>query len=252
MRCTMNAHSTPFAGLSQMKVKASAKRCVESLRYYTVYNQMPVKKSSSKRWLREHFDDSYVQRAHREGVRSRATFKLEELLEKDRVLKPGMSVVDLGAAPGGWSELVAKRLKGSGRVVAMDLLEMAPLEGVDFIQGDFTEDAVLRELEQRLDGNKVDLVLSDMAPNLSGVDAVDQARSMYLAELALEFAGNWLTARGSFLIKLFQGEGFDDYLRELRQGFQKVSLRKPKASRGRSREIYAVATQLKISTTPGE
>ncbi len=208
-------------------------------------DRMPVKKSSSKRWLKEHFDDPYVQRAHREGVRSRATFKLEELLAKDRLLKPGMVVVDLGAAPGGWSELAAKRLKGNGRVIAMDLLEMAPLENVEFLQGDFSDDQVLAQLEQMLDGSRVDLVMSDMAPNLSGVAAVDQARSMLLAELALDFAKSWLSDRGSFLIKLFQGEGFDAYLKDLRQSFSKVVLRKPKASRGRSREIYAVATELK-------
>lgn len=212
---------------------------------------MPVKKSSSKRWLKEHFDDPYVQRAHREGVRSRATFKLEELLEKDRVLKPGMVVVDLGAAPGGWSELVAKRLKGNGRVVAMDLLEIAPLPGVEFLHGDFSDEAVLKQLEQLLEGSRVDLVLSDMAPNLSGVGAVDQARSMYLAELALDFARTWLSNRGTFVIKLFQGEGFDAYIKEMRAAFTKVTLRKPKASRGRSREIYAVAGQLKAIPNGG-
>ncbi len=208
---------------------------------------MAVKNSSSKRWLREHFDDPYVQRAHREGVRSRSTFKLEELLERDRVLKQGMNVVDLGAAPGGWSELVVKRLKGTGRVIAMDLLDIVPLENVEFLQGDFTDDAVLAQLEVLLEGKKVDLVLSDMAPNLSGIGAVDQARSMMLAELALEFAVQRLKPKGVLLIKLFQGEGFDAYLKGLRSKFTKVVLRKPKASRGRSREIYAVASQLKIN-----
>jgi len=208
---------------------------------------MSLKNSSSKRWLKEHFDDPYVQRAHREGVRSRATFKLEELLERDRVLKAGMNVVDLGAAPGGWSELVARRLKGNGRIVAMDLLDIVPIEGVDFLQGDFADDAVLAQLEAMLAGEKVDLVLSDMAPNLTGVGTMDQARSLLLAELALEFAEQWLKPQGVFMIKLFQGEGFDVYLKELRSKFNKVALRKPKASRGRSNEIYAVASTLKAN-----
>lgn len=208
---------------------------------------MAVKNSSSKRWLQEHFDDPYVQRAHREGVRSRSTFKLEELLERDHVLKLGMNVVDLGAAPGGWSELVVKRLKGTGRVIAMDILDIVPLENVEFLQGDFTDDAVLAQLEVLLEGKKVDLVLSDMAPNLSGIGTVDQARSMMLAELALEFAVQWLKPKGVLLIKLFQGEGFDAYLKDVRSKFTKVALRKPKASRDRSREIYAVASQLKIN-----
>ena len=200
---------------------------------------------SSQRWLREHFKDPYVQRAQREGMRSRAAFKLEELLARDRLLRPDMVVVDLGAAPGGWSQVVADALKGRGRIIALDILPMAPLDGVEVIEGDFTEDAVLRQLLQSLDGQRVDLVLSDIAPNMSGVAAVDQSRSMYLAELVLDFARAQLVRHGALLIKLFQGESFDDYLRELRSTFAKVVLRKPKASRGRSREIYALATGYK-------
>lgn len=196
---------------------------------------------SSQRWLREHFKDPYVQRAQREGMRSRAAFKLEELLAKDRLLHPGMVVVDLGAAPGGWSQVVAAALKGRGRIIALDILPMAALQGVEFIHGDFTEDAVLQQLLDHLNGQPVDLVLSDIAPNISGVSAVDQARSMHLAELVLDFARQQLAPKGDLLIKLFQGEGFDDYLKALRADFARVVLRKPKASRGRSREIYALA-----------
>jgi 23S rRNA (uridine2552-2'-O)-methyltransferase len=206
--------------------------------------------SSSQRWLREHFSDPYVQRAQREGMRSRSAFKLEELLEKDHLLRPGMVVVDLGAAPGGWSQVAAAALKGRGRVIALDILPMEALAGVEILQGDFTEESVLRQLEASLGGQSVDLVLSDIAPNISGVAAVDQARSMYLAELVLAFAQAHLVRKGDLLIKLFQGEGFDDFLRELRACFSKVILRKPKASRGRSREIYALATGLKNGAPP--
>ncbi|UXI69720.1 23S rRNA (uridine(2552)-2'-O)-methyltransferase RlmE [Tahibacter amnicola] len=196
---------------------------------------------SSHRWLQEHFNDPYVKKAQAEGYRSRAAFKLDELLERDRLLKPGMVVVDLGAAPGGWSQLVNERLKGQGRVIALDILPMQGISGVDFICGDFREDSVLKELEAQLGGAPVDLVLSDMAPNMSGVDVVDQARAMHLSELALEFAQNWLKPGGNFLIKLFQGVGFDDYVRNLRASFSRVSIRKPKASRARSNEVYALA-----------
>lgn len=206
--------------------------------------------SSSQRWLREHFSDPYVQRAQREGMRSRSAFKLEELLEKDHLLKPGMVVVDLGGAPGGWSQVAAAALKGRGRVIALDILPMEPLAGVEILQGDFTEEAVLQQLEACLGTQAVDLVLSDIAPNISGVAAVDQARSMYLAELVLAFAQAHLVRKGNLLIKLFQGEGFDDFLRQLRAAFGKVILRKPKASRGRSREIYALATGLKDAAAP--
>ncbi|PWK92995.1 23S rRNA (uridine(2552)-2'-O)-methyltransferase RlmE [Fulvimonas soli] len=197
---------------------------------------------SSSRWLREHFDDPYVKKAQAEGLRSRAVFKLEELIERDRLLKPGMRVVDLGAAPGGWSQLVRQRLGDGGTVVALDILPMQGIAGVDFIQGDFREEGVLRALEARLGGHPVDLVLSDMAPNMSGVALADQIRAMDLAELALDFCRHWLRPGGSFLIKLFQGAGFDDYLRSLRAEFTRVTMRKPKASRARSREVYALAT----------
>ncbi|RDS85989.1 23S rRNA (uridine(2552)-2'-O)-methyltransferase RlmE [Dyella psychrodurans] len=205
---------------------------------------MPRSKSSS-RWLREHFDDVYVKKAQAEGLRSRAVFKLEELIERDNLLKPGMRVVDLGAAPGGWSQLVRQRLGDSGTVVALDILPMQGIAGVDFLQGDFREESVLHALEARLDGQKLDLVLSDMAPNMSGVALADQIRAMDLAELALDFSRHWLKPGGAFLIKLFQGTGFDDYLRGLRADFTRVSMRKPKASRARSREVYALATGFK-------
>ncbi len=201
-----------------------------------------ARSKSSSRWLREHFDDPYVKRAQAEGRRSRAAFKLEEVLDRDRVLKPGMTVVDLGAAPGGWSELVRARLGSSGRIVALDILPMRGIGGVEFIQGDFREAPVLKELEARLGDRRADLVLSDMAPNISGVATADQARAMDLAELAHAFARDWLCPGGVFLVKLFQGPGFDDYLRDLRADFRRVTMRKPKASRARSREIYALAS----------
>ncbi|WP_024868982.1 23S rRNA (uridine(2552)-2'-O)-methyltransferase RlmE [Pseudoxanthomonas suwonensis] len=196
---------------------------------------------SSHRWLREHFADPYVKKAQAEGLRSRAAYKLEELIERDRLLKPGMVVVDLGAAPGGWSQYVRQAMGDSGRVVALDILEMPPLAGVEFLHGDFREEAVLSQLETLLDGQRVDLVLSDMAPNMSGVDAVDQPRAMYLAELAMDFADGHLRPGGTFLIKLFQGVGFDDYVRELRRRYDRVVIRKPAASRKRSPEVYALA-----------
>lgn len=202
---------------------------------------MPRSKSSS-RWLREHFDDAYVKRAQAEGWRSRAAFKLEELVDRDRLLRPGMTVVDLGAAPGGWSQLVRDRMGDAGRILALDILPMQGIGGVEFIEGDFREDAVLGELERRLQGERVDLVLSDMAPNMSGVAVSDQIRAMHLAELALEFARTWLKPGGAFLIKLFQGAGFDEYIKDLRGSFDRVTMRKPKASRARSREVYALAT----------
>ena len=202
---------------------------------------------SSQRWLREHFSDPYVKKAQAEGLRSRAAYKLEELIERDRLLKPGMVVVDLGAAPGGWSQYVRQAMGDGGRVLALDILEMPPLAGVEFLHGDFREDAVLSELEARLDGQRVDLVLSDMAPNMSGVDVVDQARAMHLAELAMEFADNHLRPGGAFLIKLFQGVGFDDYVRELRRRYDKVAIRKPAASRKRSPEVYALAQAKRLA-----
>jgi 23S rRNA (uridine2552-2'-O)-methyltransferase len=207
---------------------------------------VPMARSkSSHRWLQEHFADPFVKRAQAEGFRSRAAYKLEELIERDRILKPGMAVVDLGAAPGGWSQVVHDRIGGSGRIVALDLLEMPSVPGVTFIHGDFREDAVLKALEAELHGSRLDLVLSDMAPNMSGVSSVDQARSMELAELARDFAQAHLKAGGTFLVKLFQGAGFDEYLKDLRRRYGKVTMRKPKASRARSSEVYALATDFR-------
>ena len=203
---------------------------------------MASRSKSSARWLKEHFSDPYVKRAQAEGWRSRAVFKLEELLQRDHILKPGMVVVDLGAAPGGWSQMVREKLGDKGRVVALDILPMQGIAGVDFIEGDFREEAVLKQLEALLGGAPVDLVLSDIAPNISGVTVADQARAMYLAELARDFAGVHLKRGGAFLIKLFQGRDYDAYLKSLREGYERVSIRKPKASRARSPEVYALAT----------
>ena len=202
---------------------------------------MATRSKSSQRWLKEHFSDPFVKKAKAEGLRSRAAYKLEELVERDRLLRPGMVVVDLGAAPGGWSQWVRQALGERGRVIALDILDMPPLAGVEFLQGDFREDAVLSQLDALLDGTSVDLVLSDMAPNKSGVDAVDMPRAMYLSELAMDFADRHLRVGGDFLIKLFQGVGFDDYVKELRRRYEKVAIRKPAASRKRSPEVYALA-----------
>ncbi|RDZ29150.1 23S rRNA (uridine(2552)-2'-O)-methyltransferase RlmE [Lysobacter silvisoli] len=202
---------------------------------------MPARSKSSHRWLKEHFSDPFVKKAKAEGMRSRAAYKLEELVERDRLLKPGMVVVDLGAAPGGWSQWVRQALGDKGRVIALDILEMPSLAGVEFLHGDFRDDAVLSRLEASLGGQTVDLVLSDMAPNMSGVDAVDLPRAMHLSELAMDFADRHLRVDGTFLIKLFQGVGFDEYVRELRRRYAKVSIRKPAASRKRSTEVYALA-----------
>lgn len=202
---------------------------------------MPRSKSS-QRWLKEHFSDPFVKQAQSQGWRSRAVFKLEELLDRHRLLRPGMVVVDLGAAPGGWSQMVRQRLGDGGRVVALDILPMQSIAGVEWLQGDFREEAVVQSLRTMLGGSPADLVLSDMAPNMSGVDVADQARAMDLAELAHEFAAVHLKPGGAFLVKLFQGRGFDEYLKSLRAGYERVSIRKPKASRARSAEAYAVAT----------
>lgn len=196
---------------------------------------------SSARWLREHFTDEYVRRAQQEGYRSRAVYKLLEIAQKDRLLRTGMTVVDLGAAPGGWSQLAAQHVGERGIVIALDLLAMEPLPGVEFIQGDFRETAVLEQLVALLAGRPVDLVMSDMAPNTSGIKAVDQPRGMYLAELAADFARQCLRPGGDFLVKIFQGEGLDGFLRTLRDAFGAVALRKPKASRTRSAEQYVLA-----------
>ena len=207
---------------------------------------MPKRSKSSARWLAEHFSDDYVKRAQKEGLRSRAVFKLEEIQKRDRLLKPGMTVVDLGAAPGGWSQFVAKTLAGKGRVIALDILPMDALEGVEFIQADFSTDEALATLQQRLEGGKADLVLSDIAPNMTGVDDVDQARVMHLAELALEFAREALKPGGSFLVKVFQGQGFQEYMRALRDTFEEVASRKPKSSRSRSAELYLLARNYRL------
>ncbi len=195
----------------------------------------------SRRWLDEHFTDPYVREAQRRGLRSRAVFKLEEIDQKDQLLGPGQCVVDLGAAPGGWSDYAASRVGDRGRVVAIDLLEMAAIPQVTFIQADFSSDEGLAALDAALDGARVDLVLSDMAPNLSGQKAVDQPRAMLLAELALDFCANRLKPGGNLLVKVFQGQGFDALLSEMRQRFERVQSRKPKASRDRSREVYLLA-----------
>jgi 23S rRNA (uridine2552-2'-O)-methyltransferase len=204
------------------------------------------RKPSSKRWLHEHRSDTYVQRARHEGYRSRAVYKLEELDRRDHLLRPGITVVDLGAAPGGWCQYLRQRLGDRVRVIALDVLPMEPVPGVTFIQGDFREAGPRAQLATALGKTKVDLVLSDMAPNISGVDAADQAGTVHVAELALDFARAHLARGGALVVKLFQGEGFDGFLRNLRQFFDRVTLRKPKASRPRSREIYVVARGLRV------
>ena len=200
-----------------------------------------ARSKSSSRWLREHFDDPYVQRAQKDGYRSRASYKLLEIQQKDKLIKPGMTLVDLGAAPGGWSQIAAPLVTGSGCVVALDILPMDPLPGVEFIQGDFREQPVYERLMQLLGERRGDLVISDMAPNISGMKAVDQPRAMYLAELAVDFSRNVLKSGGDLLIKAFEGEGMTELRRELGASFQKVVTRKPAASRSRSREVYLVA-----------
>lgn len=205
-----------------------------------------ARSKSSSRWLKEHFDDEYVQRAQREGWRSRAVYKLEELDRKYRLLKPGMSVVDLGAAPGGWSQYAAKALGVKGQIFALDILPMEPLPGVLCIEGDFRDEAVLAQLKDRLGDRPIDLVMSDMAPNISGMGAVDQPRAMYLVELAADFARDMLGPGGTFICKAFQGEGFDALVQSLRHDFANVAVRKPRASRPRSREVYLVARERKL------
>lgn len=202
--------------------------------------------ASSKRWLKEHFDDQYVQKAQKLGWRSRAVFKLEEIQLKDKLIKPGMTVVDLGAAPGGWSQYASQQVGEGGQVIACDILSMDSLAGVDFLQGDFREDAVLDTLLGRIGGKNVDIVLSDMAPNMSGNDAADQAGSMYLVELALDMCRQVLKQNGSFAVKVFQGEGFDPFFKELKAAFSVVKTRKPDSSRARSREVYLVASGFKL------
>ncbi len=196
---------------------------------------------SSHRWLREHFDDHWVKQARKEGYRSRAVYKLQEIDQRDRLIRPGMTIIDLGAAPGGWSQYAARRLDGRGRVIALDVLPMDSLAGVEVLEGDFTEQAVLDALLASLGDTPVDLVMSDMAPNLSGNRAVDQPRAMYLAELALDLAGQVLRPGGDFLTKVFQGEGIDDFRARCKENFGKLITRKPRASRPRSTEQYLLA-----------
>lgn len=196
------------------------------------------KSKSSKRWLREHFKDNYVKLAQDHGCRSRSAFKLIEIQQKDHILHPEMIVVDLGAAPGGWSQVVAEQLKHRGKIFALDILPMDPIADVEFIQGDFREEKTLHNLLNCMSKTKADLVLSDMAPNVSGIKVTDQARMMYLAELALDFALHVLKPGGTFLVKVFQGADFDSFLKSMRLNFAKVVIRKPKASRSRSKETY--------------
>lgn len=204
-----------------------------------------ARSKSSNRWLQEHFDDVYVQWAQKEGYRSRASHKLLEIQQQEHLIRPGMTVIDLGAAPGSWSQVAIKLVGSRGRVVASDILAMDAITGVDFIQGDFTEFRVLNEILVLLGNSKADLVISDMAPNMSGNKVIDQPRSMYLAELALDLAQHVLKLQGNLLIKVFQGEGFDELRRNLRQNFVRVQTRKPSASRSRSREVYQLATGFK-------
>jgi 23S rRNA (uridine2552-2'-O)-methyltransferase len=202
---------------------------------------MPKRSKSSARWLAEHHSDEFVQRAQKEGWRSRAVFKLQQIQESERLLKPGLRCVDLGAAPGGWSQYAVRILGPTGRLVATDILPMDGILGVEFVQGDFRESEVLTQVLEKIGADKVDLVLSDMAPNMAGIDAVDQPRSMHLAELALEFADQVLAPGGDLLVKLFQGVGIDGFIREVRTKYGRVLTKKPKASRNRSPEVYLLA-----------
>jgi len=203
------------------------------------------KTASSTRWMQEHFDDEYVKKAQKLGLRSRAVFKIEEINNKDKLIKKGMKVVDLGAAPGGWSEYAAKAVGESGQVVACDILSMDPIVGVDFLEGDFREDVVLNALLTRIGGKNIDVVMSDMAANMTGNETADSARSMYLVELALDMCHQVLKKNGSFVVKVFQGDGFEDFMKEARKVFKTVKTRKPDSSRARSREVYLVATGFK-------
>lgn len=206
---------------------------------------MAQRSKSSHNWLREHFDDKYVKMAQKDGYRSRASYKLLEIQEKDRIIRPGMTVVDLGAAPGGWSQVTSRLIGGKGRLIASDILEMDSIPDVTFIQGDFTEDAVFKQILEAIGNTQVDLVISDMAPNMSGLSAVDMPRAMFLCELALDLAGRVLRPGGDFLIKVFQGEGFDVYHKDVRKMFDKVQMRKPLSSRDRSREQYLLGRGFK-------
>ena len=195
--------------------------------------------------MQEHLNDAFVKQAQKDGYRARAAYKLIEIDDKDHLIKPGMAVVDLGSAPGSWSQVVAQRLKGQGKIIALDILPMVGIGGVDFIQGDFREDAVLAELEDRLNGQPIDLVISDMAPNISGIGSVDQANATYLTELAVDFSLKWLKPNGNFLVKVFIGSGFEEIVQLMRESFEKVVTRKPKASRDRSSEVYLLGLKRK-------
>jgi 23S rRNA (uridine2552-2'-O)-methyltransferase len=208
------------------------------------------KSSSSKQWLRRHVNDPYVQRSKKEGYRSRSAYKLLEIDERDKILQPGQVVVDLGSAPGGWSQVVAKKSGRSGEVIAIDLLEMEAIAGVTFLRADFTSQAGLKAVQAALAGRKADIVLSDMAPNMTGIPVTDQARTMLLAELTLEFALLHLKPDGALLVKVFQGSGIDEYLAKIRRNFAKVLVRKPESSRGESAEQYLLARGLKAGATP--
>jgi 23S rRNA (uridine2552-2'-O)-methyltransferase len=209
-----------------------------------------ARSKSSSAWLKRHVNDPYVHRARAQGYRSRAAYKLIEIAKRDRLARPGDDVVDLGAAPGGWAQVLAERVGRSGRVIAVDLLEIAPIPGVTIVRGDFQEEAVLKRLEDALGGKKLDLVVSDMAPNLSGVRATDQARSIRLCELALDFARIHLNPKGAFVVKVFQGAGYPEFLAAMRGAFIDVSSRKPGASRGGSSEMYLLGKGLKARTGP--
>ncbi|CAA6804519.1 MAG: Heat shock protein FtsJ/RrmJ @ Ribosomal RNA large subunit methyltransferase E (EC [uncultured Thiotrichaceae bacterium] len=201
-----------------------------------------ARSKSSQRWLREHFDDEYVKKSQKDGYRSRAIYKLKEIQDKDRIIQPGHTVVDLGAAPGGWSQYATELVgEKKGRVIASDILPIDPLPFVEFLVGDFREESVLKELLDLLGEDKADLVISDMAPNISGMEGVDQPRSIYLCELALDMARQVLKPNGTFVVKLFQGQGSDDFLNDVRRHFKRVKIRKPSASRPRSREVYVLA-----------
>lgn len=204
-----------------------------------------ARSKSSNRWLEEHVNDFYVKQKKNDGYRSRASYKLLEINEKDKLMHPGMLLMDLGSAPGGWSQVASKLVGVKGRVIASDILPMDTVEHVDFIQGDFTEEAVFQQILDALEGGRPELIISDMSPNISGVDAVDQAASMYLVELALDMARQVLKPGGNFVAKVFHGEGYDAYVKELRTSFDKVVIRKPDASRARSREVYVVGKGFK-------
>ena len=204
-----------------------------------------AKKGSSRRWMHEHLNDEYVKKAQKEGYRSRAVYKLLEIINKNKIIKKGNKVLDLGAAPGGWSQIAAKIVGDSGQVIASDILSIEKIDRVNFIQGDFTEQSVYDELLKLTNENSIDIVLSDMAPNMSGQLSVDLPKSIYLAELAIDIAVKTLTMNGYFIVKIFQGDGFDAYVKNARQTFKKVSIIKPKASRPRSKEVYLLASQLK-------